>query len=400
MSIHGMERILDDGSALNVLAYGTKEDPSEFSWMIRLWDDQDGYSIHASYDEDLYFDTVEEAYDDLVAVLEDEYPYLIARDEIAVEPQQSKSRFLAKLISVGLAAALAMSALTGCADAIAYASPPEYDDIPLGTARIVDPTYESLISSSIELEGYDAFVEIMASGENPDIEQDGVTGWYDGDFESSDLSIHLLNYASYDNPLFSMYKTGADDGIAITLDHSNGNVRITSNATLEGDDFGYMYDQVDRAADHVDSLAAREADGSTAEYVKALATYLAETVDYISPNSSAHCNDIYGALINHESACYGFSSAMKYIMDKRGIPNFIATGYKHGVRHAWNMVDMDGTWLVVDVTSSKAMMHDEGVSYLSDCEDPDIFLLHSFNFLDGIGAGFEPDSETFDLMRL
>lgn len=401
MSIHGMERILDDGTALDVLAYGTMEEPNEFSWMLRLWDDyEQRYSIIASYDEGLYFDTIEEAYDDLAAMLEEDYPHLIQQDEITHDPQGAKARFLSKLVAIGLAASLAVSALAGCAGAAAYAGQTEFDDVPLGTSRMTEVTYSSLLSSDIDLEEYDAYVSIMSSGENPEVADDYVTGWYDGDFEYEDLSIEVLNYAAYDNPLYSLYKTGCDSGIAVTHNAANGDIRIKSNAVSDGDDFNAMYDEVDRIARSIDSTAARNANGSTAEYVRLVATDIAESIQYVSPNSDAHSNDIYGALIEGQSACYGFASAVKYVLDMQGIPNFIATGEKLGGRHAWNMVDIGGTWLVVDATACRSLMNEQGTSALADCADSDAFILSTLDTLDDLGAGYSPSSDSYALMRM
>lgn len=392
-SIHGMERMLDNGTAIDVVAYGTYDAPGEFSWMIRLWDDASGYSVRASYDENMYFSDIEDAYDSLVSVLQQDYPYLVERDEIVKEPVQAKNRFFAKLAAIGLAAALVMPILGGCASGMAYGS--SYSDVPLGTAAS-QVSYSQLITDSTFYEGYAACVDIMASGENPEI--DPGTGWYDGDFAYEDLDIDMLNYAAYDNPMFSMYKTGADNGISLSVNEANGDIRIKSNATAQGDDFASMYAQVDAIAQGVSNRAVSEANGSTAEYVKSVLCQVAEGVSYSSDSSSAHSNDIYGALVNGSSRCFGYAASVKYILDLQGVPNFIATG-QMGQRHAWNMVNLDGVWYVVDATSTSQMMRSEGASSLQDCQQPYAYCLRTIDSINAEAANpYIPEAETNALL--
>lgn len=395
-TIHGMERMLEDGSAIDVIAYGSYEAPGEFSWMIRIWDDEQGYSVRASYDDDCYYRDIEEAYDALCEVLEDEYPYLVERDEIVHDPRGAKSRFFAKLAAIGLAAALAIPTLTGCAGGMAWAAF-QYDaPLESNTGSI---TYSQIIQDSVFYEGYEGCVSIMESGDNPEIDGAG-RGWYDGDFVFEDLDINMLNYAVYDNPLYSMYKTGADNGISLTLNETTGDIRIRSNATEQGDDFDMMYAQVDAEARKIADIAYRESDGSTAEYVRSVLQQVSDSVEYTNDTSSAHCNDIYGALINGSSRCLGYSAAVKYILDLQGIPNFIATGHTSD-RHAWNMVEIDGHWLVVDATASATMTSDEGASCLEECMSPWVYCLRDMNEINrDLKYPYMPEAETAALMNL
>lgn len=392
-TIHGMERMLPDGTAIDVVAYGTYDAPGEFSWMIRLWDDRSGYSVRASYDEGQYYQDAEQAYDALVSVLERDYPHLVENDEITREPAGAKERFFAKLAAIGLAAALAMPVLGGCASVSAYGS--DYADVPLGTAS-GNVSYSQLISDDTFYEGYAACVDIMASGENPETAPG--TGWYDGDFVFEDLEMDMLNYACYDNPMYSMYRTGADNGVSITLNQRTGDIRICSNAVSEGDDFSAMYAEVDAVSRSMAEVALADANGSTGEYVKSVMRQVTEGVEYTEDASSAHSNDIYGALVLGQSRCYGYASAVKYMLDMQGIPNFIATGESNG-RHAWNMVKLDTTWYVVDATHSKSMMYKEGKSSLEQCKNPYFYCLRTLESINSDDVlPYEPEPETAALL--
>lgn len=70
-------------------------------------------------------------------------------------------------------------------------------------------------------------------------------------------------------------------------------------------------------------------------------------------DDSEHANDIYGAMCESESKCYGVACAAKALLNRRGIPSFIATGSKNGDpdrRHAWCVMWIGGGWRVLDVT--------------------------------------------------
>lgn len=59
----------------------------------------------------------------------------------------------------------------------------------------------------------------------------------------------------------------------------------------------------------------------------------------------------YGALITRSTVCSGYSRAFKNICDELNLPCYIVTGYCDGVRHAWNVVPIDGQHLYIDCTS-------------------------------------------------
>lgn len=374
--IHGMERMLDDGTALDVLAYGEKDAPGEFSWLIRLWDDMTGYSVRASYDEGVYFETAEQAYDSLVGVLQRDYPWLVERDEITQSPHSAKDKFLSKLAACGIALSIVMTGMGGFVAANTAFGGQSITDCPLGT-NLGKVEYSQLITDADFYKGYEALTEIMASGANTELGEED--GWYIGDINTESMEIDMLNYACYDNPMYSMYKTGADGGISLKVSDKAKSVRIESYATLQGDDFDVMYAEVDAVACSIDAQAVADANGSTANYVRSVMEQVSDRVHYTSDSSSAHCNDIYGALIYGQSRCYGFATSVKYILDKQGIPNFIATGTVAGERHAWNMVNISDTWYVVDATMSRGMIDDEGVSSVSELIDPSKYCLRTLD---------------------
>lgn len=116
--IVGMEKILDDGTALDVLGYGVFGEVDEYSWMIRLWDDAVGqYRIIASHSEGLYYNDLEQAYDGLIERVQANFSHLLSNDdEIVSAPEKARAGFLRKAMLCGLAAAISFSmiGMVGC----------------------------------------------------------------------------------------------------------------------------------------------------------------------------------------------------------------------------------------------------------------------------------------------
>ena len=71
----------------------------------------------------------------------------------------------------------------------------------------------------------------------------------------------------------------------------------------------------------------------------------------------------YGALVDNEAVCDGYSKAFKILLERVGIDSVILTGEVSDVAHAWNVVKLDGNHYHVDVTSDK--MQEQNVRYAS-----------------------------------
>lgn len=67
------------------------------------------------------------------------------------------------------------------------------------------------------------------------------------------------------------------------------------------------------------------------------------------------CHTIEGAFINQTAVCDGISKAMQILLSKVDIVNIIVLGKLEEVSHAWNMVELDGDWYHLDITSDKSV---------------------------------------------
>jgi len=84
---------------------------------------------------------------------------------------------------------------------------------------------------------------------------------------------------------------------------------------------------------------------------------LIKQVDYYEYEDINNIPDIkhtaYGALIENEAVCDGYSKAFKLLLKKVGIDSIIISGNVDGVPHAWNIVKLDDEYYHVDVTTDK-----------------------------------------------
>lgn len=132
---------------------------------------------------------------------------------------------------------------------------------------------------------------------------------------------------------------------------------------LEGDNYlsqsFYNKQSVDVVSEMISTIKSN-IEGSIVEdttynKIKSVHDYLIKTVSYDQTVSKDNIYNIYGALINKEAVCEGYSKAFKYIMDDFGIPCVIVCGIGQNSNgqiesHAWNYVKIDNNWYAIDCT--------------------------------------------------
>lgn len=83
--------------------------------------------------------------------------------------------------------------------------------------------------------------------------------------------------------------------------------------------------------------------------------YLVDNTSYDSSLAKSDIYNLYGALVNKECVCEGYSKAFKYLLDEAGIQNVIVIGKAtnsegKSENHSWNYVLLNDKWYAVDVT--------------------------------------------------
>lgn len=235
----------------------------------------------------------------------------------------------------------------------------------------VKPTYLSIVAQSWENDLYNSTKSTMMNNviSNPDdystwIQMPRSVIDSNKAMDMDDL-VRVWQYAIYDNPELSIYATGGSS----SLIHSSGTSYAldTPATTQEGSDEikAKCTVALNKAREIGNELWQASGENTTA-FIQRAFFWLSSNDTYDENPLSIHYNDLYGALMNGKTQCYGFSNALKYLCDMHGIPNFIASGHiPDGTAHAWNVIWSGEKWLVCDCTSGTATYHDsmEGMSF-------------------------------------
>ena len=83
---------------------------------------------------------------------------------------------------------------------------------------------------------------------------------------------------------------------------------------------------------------------------KAIYDYMATNIDYADGVNDTDLYSAYGALINNEAVCQGYSQLLYRLLSEAGVRNRVVEGTSEGINHAWNLADIDGTCYLMDVT--------------------------------------------------
>ena len=73
-----------------------------------------------------------------------------------------------------------------------------------------------------------------------------------------------------------------------------------------------------------------------------------EYQNYLDEKLTADSYSVYGALVKKQAVCEGYAKAYMYLLDKVGIDSYICSSSQ--LKHAWNIVEIDGKYYHVDVT--------------------------------------------------
>lgn len=87
------------------------------------------------------------------------------------------------------------------------------------------------------------------------------------------------------------------------------------------------------------------------EKVKAINTYLCDTVEYPAQEPySDVSHTAYGSFVEHSAVCDGYARAADILCEEAGVNCQIVIGeVRNGGGHAWNLVQLDGQWYQWDV---------------------------------------------------
>ena len=110
--------------------------------------------------------------------------------------------------------------------------------------------------------------------------------------------------------------------------------------------------ELDEVCDEViSSLSAPDDDWQTELEIH---DYIVRNCEYELVEDDFICSSSYGALVNGEAACEGYSKAAKLLFDKAGIESSVIIGESENGEssgpHMWNVVSIDGKFYHLDCT--------------------------------------------------
>jgi len=163
-----------------------------------------------------------------------------------------------------------------------------------------------------------------------------------------------LGEAVYQNPYVLGYRgyTVKDDIVYVSYANDADTTKRLQGeiASVVGDAVATVTTADMSAADKANALNQWLVD--TASYDKAALEASNATLGF--PSGFAHAWDPSGVLLSENGntgVCASYAAAYKALMDAAGVPSVVVTGdVLDGGGHAWNKVQVDGTWLAVDPT--------------------------------------------------
>ncbi|ORX51420.1 hypothetical protein BCR36DRAFT_404101 [Piromyces finnis] len=83
--------------------------------------------------------------------------------------------------------------------------------------------------------------------------------------------------------------------------------------------------------------------------------YLITNIVYTLDENKKHIRTLYGALVENECVCEGYSEAFQYLTQQYGINCIVA----RSSTHEWNFVEINNKWYIMDVTYDDPMINGE-----------------------------------------
>lgn len=150
-------------------------------------------------------------------------------------------------------------------------------------------------------------------------------------------------------PYSSFWVTGVSSHIESAEDPDTGDtvfytIHHFDYEDMTEDEIIIGKEEIDCAADMIINRIPYDADTWTS--IKVIHDELCKLITYDQGKSLPHIYDAYGALINHEAVCNGYTCAFNHIMQRAGF--YSRRVYSED--HAWNMTAIPGNDEYIDVT--------------------------------------------------
>ena len=183
-----------------------------------------------------------------------------------------------------------------------------------------------------------------------------------GQEELGDYYQSAIEAYTYDNPdVFYLSPNKMYLNVETTTSASGVSYNVYINSGNEDNYFTDEFsseEQIENAIRQIEQVKNElmsQKTGNTYDDIKMVHDYLVDNIEYDTTISNDNIYDVYGALINHVAVCEGYARSFKYILDEMEIPCVLVIGTGTNSRgeterHAWNYVELQGSWYAVDCT--------------------------------------------------
>lgn len=192
-----------------------------------------------------------------------------------------------------------------------------------------------------------------------------ISPFYENYIENESVSGTLKSNVSFYN------KDGKEEITRFILSTENvneANERLDKESNVR---MLYDYNQkleIERKVKEIEKSLSKKASDNK-EYAKLAANWIINNNEYVNrTDSQKPLNSAYAAAFLGESQCHGFATLYTMLLREHGIPAYTITGNVSGevdkngkptVDHSWNLINIDGKWGYVDVTTSVSSGYNE-----------------------------------------
>ena len=214
--------------------------------------------------------------------------------------------------------------------------------------KALESNKENMKSGTFRIEFGNNFSDIL----NTTNGQEELGNYYQSAIEAYTYDNPEVFYLSPNKMYLNIETITSSGGVSYNVYINNGN-----ESNYFTDEFSSQ-EQVESAIGQVEevknSIVSRRS-GNIYEDIKMVHDYLVDNIEYDRSISRNNIYYVYGAIVNKVAVCEGYARSFTYILDQMGIPCVLVIGTGTNSRgeterHAWNYVQLQGSWYAVDCT--------------------------------------------------
>ena len=235
---------------------------------------------------------------------------------------------------------------------------------------------ENMKSGTFRIELGNSFSDILSQTNGSDL----LGQYYQSAIEAYTYDNPEIFYLSPNKMYINIETTTLGNSVTYNVFINNGNENnyfideFTSQSQVES-----AISQIEQVKNQI----LQNRSGNTYDDIRMVHDYLVENIEYDTTVSQSNIYNVYGALVNGRAVCEGYARSFKYLMDKLGIPCTLVIGTGTNSQgqtenHAWNYVQLNGTWYAIDCTWDDPV---SSTGYVSQSSKYRYFLKGSNEFL-------------------